>query len=278
MTHSRRNLLKLGVGAAAALAISPSLFAAGKKLPVGLQLYSVRNECAKDLPAVLEAVAKMGFDGVEFAGYHNRKADEMRKLLDANKLKCCGTHTALDTLNDKNLAATIEYNKTIGNKYLVVPYLDYKKFLSTAELCKSTAKLLTDIAAKVKDQGMRVGYHAHGSDFGKIGDSTAWDMLFENAGPDVIMQLDTCNCLGGKGDPVAILKKFPGKSVTVHLKEFGGKPGAVIGEGVVKWNEVFEICETTGGTEWYIIEHESDPKTPIQSVEKCLQAYRKMGK
>src|SRR5687767_7768659 len=72
------------------------------KPKVGLELYSVREDCAKDLPGVLKAVAKMGYQGVEFAGYHGRTAEELRKLLDENKLKCCGTHIGLDTLLGEN--------------------------------------------------------------------------------------------------------------------------------------------------------------------------------
>ena len=105
MRFSRREVLGLGVGAAAlwatgagaSAAVRPKrrvkAAAAAAKIPIGLQLYSVRKDCEKDLPGVLEAVAKMGYVGVEFAGYYGRKADELRKLLDKNGLKCCGTHT-----------------------------------------------------------------------------------------------------------------------------------------------------------------------------------------
>ncbi len=125
---------------------------------------------------------------------------------------------------------------------------------------------------------MRVGYHAHPGDFKKLDGETEWDIFFTNAGPDVVMQLDVGNCLEGGGDPYAILKKFPGRAATIHIKEFGGKPGAVIGEGDVKWDDLFSLCETTGKTEWYIVEHESDPTAPLESVKKCLDGLRKMGK
>ena len=104
MHCSRRDLLKLGLGAAAVCTTGVNLFAADKKkIPIGLQLYSVRNDCQKDLPAVIQAVAKMGYQGVEFAGYYGRKADELRKLLDDNGLKCCGTHTGLNTADRRRL-------------------------------------------------------------------------------------------------------------------------------------------------------------------------------
>lgn len=278
MNCTRREMLKQSAGWAALLAMGlPKIAtAAGKKIPVGLQMYSLRNECAKDLPGMMEAVARIGYTCVEFAGYHGRNAADLKKLLDANGLKCCGTHTGLNTLTGDALKATVEFHQTIGNKFLIVPSLPHKN-VESAQACKDTAKLLTEIAAKVKGDGMLVGYHAHGGDFKKFDGETVWDLIFSNTSPDVVMQCDTCNCLSGGGDPVAVLKKYPGRSKSVHLKEFGGPKGAVIGEGVVKWNEVFEICESTGGTEVYVVEHESGA-APLESVRGCYAALKKMGK
>jgi hypothetical protein len=99
---------------------------AARPLSIGVQLYSVREDCKRDLPGTIAAVAKMGYMGVEFAGYYDRSAKDLRKMLDDNGLVCCGTHTALDTLLGDNLSATIEFNKILGNKYLVVPSLPDK--------------------------------------------------------------------------------------------------------------------------------------------------------
>src|SRR5256885_15948331 len=92
-------------------------------IPIALQLYSVRHECEKDLPGVLKAVAAMGYDGVEFAGYYGRTAEELRRLLDDNGLRCAGTHTGLNTILGDELPKTIEFNPTMGNPYLIVPRL-----------------------------------------------------------------------------------------------------------------------------------------------------------
>jgi sugar phosphate isomerase/epimerase len=279
MHCSRRDLLKLGLGAAAVCVSGGKLFAADekKKIPIGLQLYSVRNDCQKDLPAVIQAVAKMGYQGVEFAGYYGRKADELRKLLDDNGLKCCGTHTALNTLTGDAFQATVEFNKTIGNKYLIVPSLPGAN-VESMEALKNTAKLFSELAAKAKPLEMKVGYHAHGGDFKKIDGETHWEVLFGNSTPDVVMQLDIGNCIGGGGDPIAMLKKFPGRSATIHLKEHGGKRGAALGEGDVDWKQVFALCETTGNTEWYIVEHEVPVGKPLDNVKACIDNLRKMGK
>ncbi len=280
MTISRRELLKFGVGAAALWTVgAPHAVQAKeqKKIPIGLQVYSVREAAAKNLARVLRAIGEMGYQGVEFAGYYNHTAEAIRKMLDDSGLKCCGTHIGLDTLLGDQFAKTVEFNKVLGNPYLIVSWMPESR-LASLEVIRKTAALYTELAAKAKAHGMKVGYHAHGGDFKKVGDQTAWELFFTHAGPDVVMQLDIGNCIQGGGDPYAILRKFPGRSATIHLKEHGGKPGAPVGEGEVRWKEVFEICETTGGTQWYIVEQESYAVPPLESVKACLQNLRKMGK
>ena len=250
-----------------------------KKIPIGLQLYSVRQLAAKDPAGVISQVAQIGYKGVEFAGYYGyeKKPEELRKILDANKIVCCGTHTKWPSILPDQIKETIEFNKVIGNKYLIVPGLPKPQTESKAKIIE-TAKIFTEAAAKAKEAGMYVGYHAHGPDFRLIEGETEWDILFSNVGPDVIMQMDMGNCLGGGGDPYATLRKYPGKSRTIHLKEHGGAKDAATGEGDVRWTEVFQICESIGATEWYIVEHESNPTAAIACVTKCFENLKKMGK
>jgi sugar phosphate isomerase/epimerase len=280
MNLNRRDLLRLGAGAAALWtggAPAALLAAAAKKIPIVLQLYSLRSIAGKDVPGTLAAVAQMGYRGVEFAGYYDRTAKDLRRILDQNGLRCCGTHTALDTLTGDALKRTVEFNHTLGNKFLIIPWLPPSITTSLAALIDA-AKLLTELGEKVRESGMRVGYHAHAHDFKPVADRIPWEVLFSNAGPDVVMQMDIGNCLDGGGDPVAELKKFPGRAATIHLKEHGGPDGAVIGQGDVPWQKIFEICETTGGTEWYIVEQESYRGSPLESVKLCLENLHKMGK
>jgi len=282
-SSSRREFFKAAaVGAGAGLvrldgsgAPKPQAPAPKKKIPVGVQLYSVREQAAKDLPGVLEAIGRMGYKGVEFAGYYGweTKPRELRKILDANGLQCCGTHTGLETVSGDALKATAELHSILGNTFLIVPSLRAEGAQGWLDM----AKRFDEIAAKAKELGMRVGYHAHAGDFRKIGDTTPWEILFDNTRPAVIMQNDIGNCLAGGGDPVAILKKYPGRSASVHLKEHGGPENAVIGQGVVPWPEVFDVCETTGGTVWYVVEHETGPD-PMGNIRGCLEGLRKMGR
>lgn len=277
---TKREFLKLGItGALTACAgCKPKKEQIKKRIPVGVQLYSVRGECGKDLPGTIQAVAKMGYEGVEFAGYYGRDAKTLRKLMDDTGLVCCGTHTQIDTLLGDELSKTIEFNKTIGNKFLIVPGLP-GKYRNSRKAWQETAKLFNELSDKVKPHGMQVGYHNHSIEFKPLDGELPWDTFFGNTKKEVIMQLDTGNAMGGGGDPVAFLKRYPGRATTVHLKAFSkSKPNAIIGDDELSWQTIFEACETIGGTQWYIVEYESDAYPPLVSIEKCLEALCRWGK
>jgi len=280
---SRRQFLQ-STGAATALAAAApaNLFAAesygGKKIPFALQLYSVRNECAKDLPGTVTAVAKMGYKAVEFAGYHGRDAKPLRALLDEVGLKCCGTHIGLDTLLGDNLAKTLEFNRILGNPFLIVPSLP-EKYRKTRQAWQDAADLFNEISERVKPHGMRLGYHNHSVEFKPLEGELPWDTFFGRASKDVAIQFDTGNAMEADGDPVVFLKKHPGRVASVHVKPFSkAKPNALIGDDELPWKVIFNLCETVAGVEWYIIEYESDAYPPLVSVEKTLAVMRRWGK
>src|SRR3954454_18401366 len=139
------------------------------------------------------------------------------------------------------------------------------------------AKLFNEVAGKVKGDGMWVGYHAHAHDFKQIEGVSAWDLFFGNTKPEVIMQLDTSNCRDGGADPVVVLKKYPGRARTIHIKSHGAGPEAVIPEGDIDWPAVFEFCEGKGKTEWYVVEHETS-KNPLDAVTRTFESLKKLGK
>jgi len=106
-----------------------------------------------------------------------------------------------------------------------------------------------------------------------------WDTFFGNTVPEVVMQVDTGNSLHGGADSVPFIERYPGRALTVHLKEFSKtNDKALVGEGEVRWKDVFQLCETIGKTQWYIVEQESYAYPPLECVEKCLQNLKKMGK
>jgi sugar phosphate isomerase/epimerase len=276
-TVTRREFLgSVGAaGVALGLGAAPLAQAASsKKIPVGLQLYSVREQCKNDLLGTVAAVAKIGYRGVEFAGYHGRSAKELRQLLDDNGLVACGTHTPYESVLGDKLKETVEFNRTIGNKFLIVPSMSGAE---SKQVWLDRAKLFNEIADQVKADGMWVGYHAHAHDFNLIEGVSAWDIFFGNTKAAVIMQLDTSNCCDGGADPVAVLKKYPGRARSIHLKAHGGGPDAVIGEDKINWPEVFAFCEGKGKTQWHVLEHESS-KDPLDAVRRSYEALKKMGK
>ncbi len=284
---SRRDFLKQStVTALAACAASApgSLFAAtgygGHKIPIGLQLYSVRTECEKDLPGTISAVGKMGYKGVEFAGYYGRDAKALRQMLDAAGLKCCGTHISLDTLLGDQLPKTVEFNQTLGNRFLIVPGLP-PKYTKTHQGWQEAARQFNELADAVKPHGMRVGYHNHTIEFTPLDGELPWDTFFGHTQRAVIMQFDTGNAMQGGGHAVDFLKKYPGRAASMHVKPFSKtKPNALLGdpEDEMPWPEIFHLAETVGKTEWYIMEYESDAYPPLVSVEKTLEVMRKWGK
>jgi sugar phosphate isomerase/epimerase len=249
------------------------------KIPIALQLYSVREDCARDFPATLESVADMGYDGVEFAGYYGRSANELRDILNDIGLKACGTHISIESLLGGELERTVEFNQILGNRFLIVPGLPEERRKSKAAWLE-TARLMNEIAEKLKPEGLHCGYHNHAVEFQPINGELPWDIFFGATVPDVMMQLDTGNAMHGgvsSEEILEILKRYPGRATTVHLKEFSStNERALIGEGQMKWREFFSLCETLGGTEWYVIEQESYAFPPLECVRRCINNLRKI--
>jgi len=240
----------------------------------------VRDDCARDFFGTIAQVAAMGYAGVEFAGYHGASAADLRKVLDDHGLRCAGNHTGFNLLQDDKIDETIAFHATLGCTNLVVPWLPEETRV-TPEACHTTADKLNAIVEKLKPHGMRTGFHCHEGDMRPLeGGKSAWDLLAEYTGSDFIMQYDTANGLSGGADPVQPILDWPGRGITVHLKEWSGEHGAkVIGEGQIPWSKVFEACETVAGTRWYIVEHESyEGMTPLEAVDACLKNLRAMGK
>ena len=272
---SRREIIQ---AVATAFGVAPSLLEAArrKNIPIGVQLYSVSAVASEDLAGTLAAIKKMGYDGVEFAGYYNRTAKELRSMLDDLGLKACGTHIQLATLTGDQLQPTIEFNQTLGNRFLIVPSLP-KTNTATLEAWARTADVFNEIAEKLRPLGMATGFHNHTMEFQPLEGEIPFDYFFRRTIKDVIMQLDVGHAVHAGADPVLYLKKFPGRARSVHVKEWNSaKKAYVVGEGEVKWPEVFEACETVGGTEWYVIEEETRAFKGVEGIERSTQSLRRL--
>jgi sugar phosphate isomerase/epimerase len=252
-----------------------------RKIPIGLQLFSVRGECKKNLPATLKAVRDIGYEGVEPWGYDGGKvrwqdysAKELRKMLDENGLACCGMHLQPVALQGDNLSRSIELNQELVNRFLIIAS-DKDRTASEAGV-RELAGMLAEAASKLAPLDMFTGYHAHAFDFTRFGDRTAWDLLFSLTPAEVIMQIDIGNCANGGGDPVAILRKFPGRARSVHLKDYGGQSGSVLGQGQADWKEILRLCQETQNTEWYIIEEGGLEGMGFDVPNRSLASLRRM--
>ncbi len=256
------------------------------KIPIALQLYSVRHALADDLRGTLQAVADMGYDGVEFAGAPTHPAAELRQILDDVGLVCCGWHTPFSLVQDDALEGTIAYNQTLGNPNVIVPGIP-AELRQTRDDWLKLAGVFDALASRLAPHGMATGYHNHHVEFQPLDGERPWDTFFGHTDPAVIMQLDTGNAVYGGADVVDLIRRYPDRAVTVHLKPYSRTAGAtdphagfrpLIGEDETPWDELFDACETVGGTRWYIVEYESDAYPPLEAVDRCLQALRVMGK
>lgn len=251
------------------------------RIPIGLELYSVRDDLARDAYGTLKAVAKMGYEGVEFAGNAPHGGKLLRAMLDEVGLVCCGWHTPFEWVQRDKLAATIELNKAVGNTRLIVPWLPIEGNDVLGQWRKQ-AEFFNELADKLAAHNMVIGYHNHTSEFQAAGGTTPWDVFFGATERRVVMQLDTGNASHGGADCLAILRRFPGRAGSVHLKPY--TPGAedpfkpVIGADATPWAQVFELCEKVGGTEWYVVEYESPAYPPLEAVERCLKGLKALGK
>ena len=279
--YSRRNFLKSSALTAVAVAGSRAFGApaASRSIPISLQLYSVRDDCKKDFDATLAAVAKMGFAGVEFAGYgkYSGKAKELLAKLNELGLKAAATHIGTGTMRGDALAKTIDFHNEIGCKYLIVPG---DKAFTDPEKSKELAEFFNDTAAKLKPHGMACGYHNHKGEFGKAGDSNYWELFAGRTSKDVVLQLD-CGWAAGAGQDCAdLMKRYAGRMKVVHIKPsvFGTTAGkkAIFGQDSVNWGPVLTACRDVGGTEWLTLEQEAYPdgKTPLECTELSLTALK----
>lgn len=273
MTLSRREALK----AAAGLAIGPPLgaFQEKKRVPIGVQLYSVRDLVKNAFDGTLKAVADLGFEGVEFAGYYQYDSDAagLRKKLDALGLKAAGTHISAGSLGGEALKRTTEFHATLGCRFLIVPF---DRRFTHPERSKELAELMNKAAAALKPAGLFCGYHNHTEEFKKEGDKTYWELFAERTSKDVVLQQDVGWTVAAGLDPVEIVKKYPGRIRTTHLKAKGKNP--FIGEEGTDWKGLLAACLDVGGTEWFVVEQEDYPdrRSPLECTKRSFEGLKKL--
>lgn len=281
---SRRQFLGAAAAGAFAWAMPRWVLAApAREIPIAVQLYSVRGDCGKDFDAALAAVAKMGFAGVEFAGYYKYggKAAELRKKLDDLNLKAAATHIGTNNIRGDGLKKAIEFHQTIGCKFLIVPgdgdFTHPEKSKALAETFNKAAEILAPL-------NMACGYHNHTSEFKQAGDNKSYyDLFAERTSKEVVLQQDCGWTFAAGLDPVALMKKYPGRMKSTHFKpdvkrEDKGSKKPIIGQDSMNWPAIVTACREVGGTEWITVEQEAYPdgKSAMECTKLSLDGLNKV--
>ena len=264
-----------------AAASSAFLAAKGKNIPIGLELYSVRQELQKDDVGTVKAVAKMGYDAVEFfspyGNWTTAKAKDMRKLLDDLGVKCLSTHNSAGSFAADKIDHAIELNQILGSRLIVMASAG--KVVDLAGW-KVVAEKLNAGAEKMKGAGIRAGFHNHRVEFMPMEGKTPMEVLAAETTKNVVLQLDVGTCVEAGVDPVAWIKKHPGRIASIHAKDWSKDPAigfkALFGEGDSPWKKIFEAAEKKGGVECYMVEQEGSRFSPMETAEKCLASIKKL--
>jgi sugar phosphate isomerase/epimerase len=277
MSLSRRSFLALSAALPWALKASASSSA----VPVGLELYSVREELKKDPEATIRAVAKMGYQSVEFYApyfeWNDGQARQMRKLLDELGIRCYSTHNDDKFFSAENINHARDLNLILGTKYMVWAYSDAKP---TLDAWKAVADKLNSAAETLEPSGLRPGYHNHDAEWRPINGVRPMEILARNTKPTIMLQLDVGTCIEAGSDPAAWIRANPGRIHSLHLKDWSSDPAkgykVLFGEGDAKWQDIFAAAESVGGVEYYLIEQEGSRFSELETASRCLKTYRSM--
>jgi sugar phosphate isomerase/epimerase len=268
-------------GFVAAAAALPLAYAAPKHIPVGLELYSVRNELKEDPMGTVRAVAKQGYECVEFYSPYMQwtaaYAKDVRKLLDELGIRCYSTHNGPNSFTGDGMAHAVELNSIIGSKYVVMASAGKVEGIDG---WKKVADTLAQAAVAMKPAGLRTGYHNHQFEFKELEGRLPIEVIAAGTGKDTMMQFDVGTCVEMKHDPVAWIEKNPGRIQSLHLKDWSPDGGykVLFGEGVVPWKKVLDAAVKTGGAEYFLIEQEGSRFPPFETSEKCLAAFKSLGR
>ena len=255
--------------------------AARPQVPVGLELYSVRGELAKDLMGTVRAVAKMGYQVVEFyAPYFDwtpDRAKDVRALLDDLGIRCRSTHNNTPSFTPTGISKAIDLNQILGATYIVMASAGR---VNGIDGWKEVADLLALTAEKLRPLGMATGFHNHESEWAPMDGQRPLEVLAANTPNEVALQLDVGTCVEAGADPVAWINAHPGRIRSVHCKDWGPGEGkgyrVLFGEGVSPWMRIFEAAESGGGVEYYLIEQEGSRFPELETAERCLATWKKM--
>ncbi|HEY4246996.1 MAG TPA: sugar phosphate isomerase/epimerase [Lacunisphaera sp.] len=257
-----------------------------KVYPIGLELYSVRTELARDLPGTLSKVAAMGYEVVEFyAPYFEWTvpyAKEVRSRMQDLGLKCFSTHNHIESFTPGGtMAKAIELNQVLGTRYLILA--STPKGTVTLEDWKNLCGRLSTAVRALQSHGLTGGFHNHQTEWAPLdGGPRVMDVVADNTPAEFALQFDVGTCMEAGADPIAWIKAHPGRIRSVHLKDWAPGKAAdeksyrvLFGEGVSPWREITAAVEATGGVEYYLMEQEGSRFSEFETAKRCLDSWRK---
>jgi sugar phosphate isomerase/epimerase len=275
MSLTRRSFLALS----AALPCALQAHAASSSIPIGLELYSVRDALKQDPEGTVRAVAQMGYQCVEFYApyleWNDAQAKQMRKLMDDLGVRCYSTHNDEDYFGADKISRARDLNKILGSKYMVMAYTEPKGGIDG---WKAIAEKLNTAADQLESSGLKPGYHNHDAEWRPVDGVRPMEILAKNTKPSIMLQLDVGTCIEAGADPVAWIRANPGRIRSLHLKDWSSDPSkgykVLFGEGDAKWKDIFAAAESVGGVEYYLLEQEGSRFGEMETAKRCLQTYR----
>jgi sugar phosphate isomerase/epimerase len=282
--YSRRGFLKASGAVAAAVCVgADDLMAERLQLPIGLQLYSVRNLLPKDFNGTLEKLAAAGYREVEAAGYFDKTAADFGNALHKAGLKCISTHHQLTQLKTQ-FDQLIEYGQALGLEYIICSWAGvHRDPTRTGDLnlddWRYVADQFNEIGRKVKAAGMTFGYHNHIIEFGKENGVVYFDELLKRTDPKyVVFEMDCGWVVAGGHNPVEYLSKFPERFPMLHVKDMlklpDGKPrNVVMGKGLIDYKPIFRAAT---GLKHYFIEQEEFEGDPMTELREDADFMKKL--
>ena len=284
MTHSRRSFLKAsGALAAATCAGVEPLMAAPVRLPIGLQLYSVRNLLPKDFDGTLQKLAAAGYREVEAAGYFDKTAGEFGNAMQKAGLKCVSTHHQLAQLKTQ-FDDLIEYGQALGLEYIICSWAGVHRDPSrTGDLNLDDWRYVADqfnvIGEKVKAAGMTFGYHNHTVEFGRENGIVYFDELLKRTDPKLVHFEMDCGWVVASGhNPVDYLSRYPERFPMLHVKDMIRQPdgkwrNVVMGKGSIDYRPIFRAATRL---KHYFIEQEEFEGDPIAELRANADFMRRL--
>lgn len=298
---SRRNFLQVSSAVPVAMLMAgsagrmlaadpaPAAAPAKKKLPIGIELYAVRGELTKNLPATLEEVAKIGYQCVEFyAPYFQWTpiyAKEVKSRMDDLGLRCYSTHNHLISFTPGDgMNRAIELNQILGARQLVLSSAGREP--RGADAWKKLCEQLSTAVAGLLPHGLTAGFHNHQTEWVKVdGEMRVMDLIAANTPKEFVLQFDVGTCMEAGADPIAWIKANPGRIKSLHLKDWA--PGkhedekgyrVLFGEGVTPWAEIIKAAESVGGAEFYLMEQEGSRYAEFDTARRCLATWHELRK